>query len=115
MKFDISDMYAEVRKQNDKGVYIVKVNFPAMGMYINGWRVQQSPRDPTGELWVQPPATPVGRGAYQTITEFNTRMPLYGYIKDEILRAVDAYSAPEPDIVVEDISDEPINLDDIPF
>lgn len=112
MTFDISDMFAEVRKVTDKGVYIVKVSFPAMGMYINGWRVQPS-KKAGDELWVQPPSVFMGR--WQQVTEFNTRMPLYGYIKDEILRAVDAYLAPAPDVVVEDVSDEPINLDDLPF
>lgn len=113
MTFDVSDMYAEVRKQTDAGVYIVKVNFPAMGMYINGWRVQPSQKAGE-ELWVQPPAIRVG-SRWQQVTEFNTHMPFYGLIKDAILRAVAAYSEPEPDIVVEDISDEPIDLTDLPF
>lgn len=90
MKFDMSDMSANVYHQNDKGVYYVKVNFPKLGLYINSWTVRTSTRNPGGELWVQPPAMFLGR-RWIKVLEFRNDSQLLDLVKDEILRAVDQY------------------------
>jgi hypothetical protein len=89
MKFDISDMTAEVYRKTDKGVYLVKVSFPSMGMFISSWTVRQSTQYPENGPWVQAPSIKAGR--WIKIIEFKNDCELYDLIRDEILRAVDKW------------------------
>lgn len=100
LMFDISDMSAEVYAQSGD-VYFVKVNFPAMGMYINSWSVRPSPRYPEKGLWVQSPGRMLGKRWLKFI-EFKNDSRFFDLIKDEVLRAVDQYQR-DKDVSVEDI------------
>jgi hypothetical protein len=101
--FDFSDISASVYKQTDKGIYLVKVSCPTVGMYISGWTVRQSPKYPGKGLWVQPPAQYMGRGWKKTV-EFSGDSALFDLIRDEILRAVDRFNR-DKDLVV-DVPDD---------
>lgn len=121
--FNIS---AEVHKPIGAG-YRVKVFMHDLGMYINGMMV--FPPDDEHDWSVYPPAQRAGRGKYAYLVEFNKKMPLWDEVHEACLYAVKLakrdevddglYTAiTEPikrDEVIEDIPDEPINLDDIPF
>lgn len=97
--FDFSDLSANVYKQTDKGIYLVKVSCPTVGMYMSDWTVRQSPKYPERGLWVQPPARFTGRGWKKTV-EFSGDSALFELIKDEILRAVDRFVR-DKDVVVD--------------
>jgi hypothetical protein len=43
---------------NDGGFHYVKFFFPTLGLYIDSFSVQKSPKHPEKGLWVQPPAIP---------------------------------------------------------
>lgn len=106
-------MQADVYRKTDGGMYLAKVSFPKLGMYIAGWTVRSSPNYPEKGLWVQPPAVKQGF-KYKPVIEFSGNSELFDLIRDEILRAVDAWNS-EQDIVVEDIPEGEVTLDDIPF
>lgn len=92
MSITIDEITATVHHETDKGVLIVKVGFPKIGMWQNGWTVKRSPSFPEKGLWVQPPATRVG-ARWMKVIEFDTKGELYGLILDEIYRAVDRWNA----------------------
>lgn len=92
MPIAIDEVTATVHHETDKGVLIVKVGFPKIGMWQNGWTVRRSPSFPEKGLWVQPPATKVGP-RWMKVIEFDTKGELYGLILDEIFRAVDRWNA----------------------
>ena len=102
---------AHVHKQLDS-CYRVKVSILDLGMYLNGCRVLP----PNGERsWtVYPPQVQV-YGRYIDVVEFNKKLPLWQEVCEAAIEAVKAYSTESRDFVLKDISDEPINLDDIPF
>jgi hypothetical protein len=60
--FTVNDEYVEAEVYKETGeplVWLVKVKFPEIKLYISGIRVQDSIKYP-GELWAQPPAYKVG-------------------------------------------------------
>lgn len=91
MQIDLGDIEAAVHHQTSKGVYIVKVGFPKLGMWMNGWTVETSPKYPERGLWVQPPRIRTAKG-YMHILEFR-KDSFFDFIRDEILRAVDRWNA----------------------
>ncbi len=92
MPIIIDEITAKVHHETSKGVLIVKVGFPKIGMWQNGWTVRKSPSYPEKGLWVQPPATKVG-ARWMKVIEFDTKGELHGLIVDEIHRAVDFWNA----------------------
>lgn len=116
---------AEVHKKLNHGGYRVKVSIPELGMYINGV-VVFPPNDVKPKWYVQPPSQPAGRGKWAHIVEFNKKLPLWAEVYDTCVEAVKAdpqYIEEEfdtkqaKDVVLTDISDEPIDFSgiDIPF
>lgn len=92
MSIAIDEITATVHHETDKGVFIVKVGFPKIGMWQNGWTVKRSPNHPEKGLWVQPPSMKAGL-RWIKVVEFDTKGELYGLIQDEIHRAVDRWNA----------------------
>lgn len=102
--------------ENDR--YFVRISFPDVGMYINSFSVMPSKFEGK-PYWVQPPKFRKGKGWGETV-EFNKSSYLWSLIEQKALQAMDDFKNQKPatkikDTVIEDIPDEPINLDDIPF
>lgn len=101
-----------------KDRYFIKVTFLGTGMYINSFSVQPSKFE--GQpLWVQPPKHRQ-RGGYAPTVDFDKSYPLWKIVEEKAIEATKTYQALNrnsgwKDTVVEDIPDEPINLDDIEF
>jgi len=105
---------ASVHKRCNNG-YRVKVSILDLGIYING--VMVFPPDEVSDQWeVLTPARPAGRGKYARIVEFSKKKPLWEHVYDACVEAVKLEQVNEvEDVVLEDISDEPVSFDDIPF
>jgi hypothetical protein len=97
----------------DKG-YRVKVSLPELGIFINGFMVYRP--NPKFPQWgVTPPSRLAGRGKWAPIVEFNKKMSLWEEIFDECVAVAQIEESARNDVVITDISDDPINFDDIPF
>jgi hypothetical protein len=103
----------EVHKAIAKG-YRVKILLPELGMYINGFMVFR-PHDQFKEWSAVPPSQLAGRGVWRHIVEFDKKQLLWQEILDACIDAAKAEEQIIKDVVLEDISDEPIDLKDIPF
>lgn len=102
----------------EKDRYYARITFLGIGLFLNSFSVMPS-RYEGQEYWVQPPKQKTGV-AWKTIAEFDRSYPLWDIIEQKILEAVKHYKSDMPlprikDVVVEDIPDDPITLDDIPF
>ena len=106
-------IHAEVHKAINKG-YRIKVLLPEIGMYINGFMAFR-PHDQFTEWSVVPPSQPAGRGVWRGIVEFDKKQALWQEIFDACIDAAKAEELTPKDVVLEDISDEPIDLSGIPF
>jgi len=108
-------VHAEIHKEINKG-YRIKVLLPDLGLYINGFMAFR-PHDQYTEWSLVAPSQPAGRGIYKAVTEFDKNKPLWQEIFEACLNAAQAEElAHRPkDVVLEDISDEPIDLSTIPF
>ena len=127
-EFTVNEEYveAEVYMETVSGsapVYLVKVKFPEIGVYISGIRVQESPKRPEAGLWVQMPAAKVGLQWKKQI-ECENGSPFFEIVERKSRQAVDDYLEGEKQYprIKKDIEstkhfgdDEPINLEDIPF
>lgn len=93
--------------------HFVKVNIPSLGMYITSIKV--SPSVKYDEPMIGMPGK---KGAYGRWSKHVELVPspsqFKDIVEDAVRRAVDAHVT-GADVVVEDIDDEPISLDDIPF
>jgi hypothetical protein len=121
------NLEAGVHTKLATGAYRVKVSLLDIGMYINGCLVY--PPNEEHDWAVYMPAQRAGRGIWKPIIEFNKKLPLWAEIYDACIQAVQvdkSYKEAEPstpkttksihkDVVLEDISEEPIDLSDIPF
>jgi hypothetical protein len=101
-----------------KDSYFVKVTFEGLGLFINSFSVRPSEY---GGYWVQPPKHYQRKGWTATV-DFDKSFGLWQIVESKVLEAVANYSGDKnqtakssKDFVLTDISDEPINLDDIPF
>ena len=123
--FTVNDEYveAEVYKETMvKGapVYLVKVKFLDVGIYLTGIRVQESPKFPERGWWVQLPASYSGFRYYQVI-ECDGASPFLEMVTRHSSEAVDDYiggrskSVPTMKGGGKSGFSEPINLDDISF
>ena len=97
-----------------KGGYRVKVSILDLGLYINGMMVYP-PNEKYDEWSVLTPARPAGRGRYAHIVEFNKKLPLWEHIYDACIDAAKLEHSYSQDVVITDISDDPIDLSEIPF
>ena len=118
---------SQVHKQLAHGGYRVKVSLLDLGIYINGAVVfPPSPEHPEWAVYM--PAQLAGRAIWKPVIEFNKKLPLWNEIYTSCTEAVEldvsfqkSKNEPEPsrlhhqDVVLTDISPEPIQLDDIPF
>lgn len=119
----LTDIEAIVYYGNlEKDMYFVKITFIGIGIFINSFSVLPSKfTDTNKQWWVQPPKhRQVGRWA--GTVDFDKSYGLWPIIEEKAIEAVEQYKkdyAPMTnkslDVVLEDISDEPINLDDLPF
>jgi len=116
----VYSVIAEVHKQLPHGGYRVKVSLPDDGIYINGM-VVFPPNEVKHDWYVQPPSKPGGRGKWVGIIEFNKKHSLWDDVHDACVDAVKAFIKDEEekvkDVVLDDITDGPIDLSgiDIPF
>lgn len=105
----------EVRGEITDG-YRLKVSVTSIGMYVDGFRAVKSDKNRTG-YWVQSPAQKVN-GKWIHTPEFSTKTDFWAQLDQSCLDAITDYETDVPsrgkDTVITDISDEPINLDDIP-
>ncbi|HUB94078.1 MAG TPA: hypothetical protein VMB52_06265 [Verrucomicrobiae bacterium] len=74
----------------DTPVYLVKVSFWEIGVYINGIRVQESPKFPDRGLWVQLPGFNVKGRFYKTI-ECSKDSPFFELVNRKAQEAVEKY------------------------
>lgn len=103
---------AEYHKQVKNGAYRIKISLPELGMYING--ILAYPPSAERKEWVvYPPAQHLGRGKYITLLEFNKKLPLWQEIESACIDEAKNVSLQSKDILIDDISDEPIDLRDI--
>lgn len=113
---------ASVHKEIKDG-YRVKVSMEEIGMFINGMVIY--PPNEKHEDWkVLTPAMKFGYKYVHTI-EFNSKLQLWAEIREACIEAVKKYQSESSsmvrsdntnkDVVLEDISDEPIDLSSIPF
>lgn len=115
--FTVNDEYveAEVYKETTvKGVvvFLVKVKFLEIGLYINSIRVQESPKFPERGMWVQLPVS-TGGGRYYKVMECDGSSPFLEMVTRKSQRAVKDYLASGSSNDTE--SDGSIDLDKIPF
>jgi len=121
MNIEASLIEAEVYFSDPvKERYFVKITFLGTGMYINSFSVQTSQFEGK-PYWVQPPKHRQGARWVPTV-DFDKSYDLWQIIEIKALSAVEDYRNNKPavtsnskDIVLTDISDEPIDLSDIPF
>lgn len=108
----LHNIEAKAHKQLENGSYRVKVSVLDLGMYLNGCRVLP----PSGNKgWtVYPPQVNV-YGNWIDVVEFNKKLPLWIEVYEAAIEAAKTYSSETKDFVLTDISNEPINLDDIPY
>jgi len=108
----LHNIEARVHKPLPTG-YRVKVSILDLGMYINGC-VVMPPNGDHPDWAVYPPKQNVF-GRYISIVEFNKKLPLWIEVNEACIEEVKKYLEESRDVVIDDISDEPINFDDIPF
>lgn len=118
---------ASVHKLLATGAYRVKVSLLDFGMYINGALIY--PPNEEHDWAVYMPSQRAGKGIWKPIIEFNKKLPLWAEIYDACIEAVQLdvsfgdvasrsttrVDTVHKDFVIDDISDEPINFEDIPF
>ena len=108
---------ASVHKLLATGAYRVKVSLLDFGMYINGALVY--PPNEEHDWAVYMPAQRAGQGIWKPVIEFNKKIALWGEIYQACIEAVQLdvsfKDVARKDVVLDDISDEPIDLADIPF
>ena len=75
-------------RQHD--VYLVKVDFPDVGMFVNSITVQPSPKNPS-KIWVQQPRF-FSKGFWIWPLQFRKAAPLWKLLEKLALEAVDKYS-----------------------
>lgn len=119
----LTDIEASVYHGNfEKDMYFVKITFVGIGVYINSFSVMPTKFvDSDARWWVQPPKHRQARGWTPTV-DFDKSYGLWSIIEEKAIKAVEQYkkdfvpiTKESLDVVLEDISDEPINLDDLPF
>lgn len=100
--------------------HFVKVTFLGAGMYINSFAVMPSKFE-NQPLWVQPPKHRQRNGYVPTV-DFDKSYPLWQIVETKSREAVtrcsncsDKPNSAGKDTVIEEIPEEPITLDDIPF
>lgn len=103
-----------------KDMYFVKVSFIGTGMFINSFSVMPSKYD-GNEYWLQAPKHRQGTRYVPTV-DFAKGYPLWKIVETKAFEAVKQFKSdrsPIPnssrDIVLTDISDEPIDLSELPF
>jgi len=106
----IFNIDASVHKELASG-YRVKVSVVDLGMYINGMVVFQ-PNDDHKDWSVMTPAMRSGRGNWTHVVEFNKNNALWEEIYLACVQAAKQYVS-EQDVVLLDISDEPMSFDNI--
>ena len=95
--------------KEDKNIYFAKIHLPQIGLYINSFTAQPSPKFPERGLWVQQPKSIPG---FKPYVETSNSNPSWLAIQALVVAAVEKYK--QLDVVVEDIPDGPISLDGIP-
>lgn len=101
-----------------KDRYYVKITFVGIGVYANSFSVMPSKFEDQ-PYWVQPPKhLQKGKGWTPTI-DFDKSYPIWEEIERKAIEAVELYkqndSPTTKDVVLQQLSKEPISLDDIPF
>ena len=102
---------AEIYKQTSgkKGaIYLAKVSFLDIGLYISGITVKRSLRE-GAEWWVQLPATYSGK--WYNPFEVNQSLPFWVALEDKVLQALKLYLT-DNEIVTNIDIDKPITADD---
>ena len=96
--------------------YRAKVLMRDYGLFINGFVIYMP--NPEFPKWnVDPPLLPRAKSVVKKkyVTEFNKKMPLWQEIEEACIDAGKLEWQNNKDVVIDDISDEPVNLDNIPF
>ena len=106
---------AEIYKQiptKSGPMYLAKISFIDIGLYISGITIRKSPKEPD-EWWVQLPAY---RGGNKWINPFEVDQskPFWVILQDKVLATLKQYLQ-DDEVVTDFDTDKPINLDDIPF
>jgi len=101
----MEDLIVEVeyRKPINKGGHMVKVIIQDLGVYIDGWRVTPSDRNPSG-WWVQPPARNFN-GKFIPTIEFDKTNIFWQKIEKVCVETVVRQLTDEQLTGVEDIED----------
>ena len=111
---DTSEITAKVYWSDASNTtHFVKVDIPSLGLHITSIKI--SPSVKFDEPMISMPGK---KGAYGRWSKHVELVPSPSQFKDIVIdavnRAVDAHLT-NADVVIEDIPDEPITLEDIPF
>jgi hypothetical protein len=106
----LHNIEAQVHKPLPTG-YRVKVSVLDLGMYINGFVVME-PNEQHPNWAVYPPKQNI-YGHFIPIVEFSKKLPLWDEISEACIEEVKKYSQETKDVVITELSEEPINFDNI--
>ena len=122
-----ADCYMSSVTKAGNTVYMVKISFTEIGLYMSGITVQNSIKFPDKGLWVQPPHYSA-RGKWVWPIEYSRGSPFRELVESHALEAVSKYQETANDIEqprtkkndtvlsgaeLEEAMSKPITLDDV--
>jgi len=111
-----AEVYRHKINESNIPIYLVKVSFLDIGLYINSITAQPSTKFPSKELWVQLPRYKA-YDKWRRPMEVSKSSSFFALIETVVIRAVDIYTSEDREGYTpsDEEMDKPISLDDIPW